>query len=346
MAQNSIKSVVERVVTVAKAAGKAYGVSFGTVIGRNPDGSLNVDPGTGGCVRVVGSQNARVGDRVPLGTEPALGTLTQLDPIYLAVDPPVVGCPTDPRDIPPDGPPLLIPGEDMEAMAYQNQSSWESRNEDQGVESYGIGGSGAYISKHGVFSLTTGTVSVSSVYDHDAGDVFGNRRVFIRVPLASVAPGKLILSAKLQLTIGTIFNSAGKALCVVTVSSAFVEPILTTPPQMSNWALVQNDALHLMGSVQIPNSVVAYTVGNTLTVLEIPLNRVAATKYINDAVSAGQNYLDMAILMLDDVSNMPPPSPVSPHTVGTEKQYGLTINFDTVNYVAFKPRLVITFGSL
>lgn len=47
-----------------------------TIISRNPDGTLNVDDGRGGCQRVVAQQNLRVGERARVGAAPEVGVTT------------------------------------------------------------------------------------------------------------------------------------------------------------------------------------------------------------------------------------------------------------------------------
>lgn len=46
---------------------------WGTVLSRNPDGTLNLDDGKGGCVLVVPPTNARVGDRVRVAKNAIVG---------------------------------------------------------------------------------------------------------------------------------------------------------------------------------------------------------------------------------------------------------------------------------
>jgi hypothetical protein len=128
---NEIKNFVDQVVSVSKGVAAKSGVRFGTVMSRNPDGTLNVDPGDGGCVRVLGPENVRRGDRVAIGTEPAVGTLTELDPLFFAIPAPVEGCPTDPRDIP-TSPVVQAVVSGANIIASAGLTTWAERDTDLG----------------------------------------------------------------------------------------------------------------------------------------------------------------------------------------------------------------------
>jgi hypothetical protein len=80
-----------------KTAIKNSPIIEGTVISRNPDGTLNVDDGKGGCLRQAPAANVRVGQRIRLGVEPALGQTTNLSQVSLTIDASTVPCPDDPR---------------------------------------------------------------------------------------------------------------------------------------------------------------------------------------------------------------------------------------------------------
>lgn len=98
MSTPAVRDIARRVAEVAKrTAIQQSPIVEGTVIGRNPDGSLVVDTGTGGCARVAPRANVRVGERIRLGTEPALGRQTNLQQISVVISPSSIPCPDDPR---------------------------------------------------------------------------------------------------------------------------------------------------------------------------------------------------------------------------------------------------------
>lgn len=99
MSDPSVKDIVRRIADVAKrTAIQQSPIVEGTVIGRNPDGSLVVYDGRGGCMRLAPKANVRVGERIRLGTEPALGRQTNLQQIDVTISPSSAPCPDDPRD--------------------------------------------------------------------------------------------------------------------------------------------------------------------------------------------------------------------------------------------------------
>jgi hypothetical protein len=106
-----IRRLITQITGVAKkAAEQASGTeTTGTVISRNPDGSLNVDLGDGGCARTIPSRNVKIGEQIILGLEPSIGKTTNLSPLNHTVQPPTELCPVDPR-LPPRLPPLGPPG--------------------------------------------------------------------------------------------------------------------------------------------------------------------------------------------------------------------------------------------
>lgn len=102
MPSPSIRHVREHVANIArKTAEQVNPIVQGTVLSRNPDGSLNVDDGRGGCVRVAPRGNYRVGQKVVLGTEPGIGQQTNLPVVTVTLGPSQIPCPSDPRF--PDG---------------------------------------------------------------------------------------------------------------------------------------------------------------------------------------------------------------------------------------------------
>lgn len=96
MSNENIRKVIDRVATVSRRiAIQQNPVVLGTVLSRNPDGSLNVDDGKGGCARVAPKANVRIGQKIALGLEPAIGQQTSLQTQYITIEPPSVPCPTD-----------------------------------------------------------------------------------------------------------------------------------------------------------------------------------------------------------------------------------------------------------
>jgi hypothetical protein len=93
------RHVTRRIAEVArKTAVQVNPIVEGTVVSRNPDGSLNVLVPGGGCQRVAPRANVRVGQKIKLGTEPSLGSQTNLPLVTVTLSPSTVPCPGDPRD--------------------------------------------------------------------------------------------------------------------------------------------------------------------------------------------------------------------------------------------------------
>lgn len=60
-----IKLITKRITTMTyQAIDRKAQFIWGNVLSRNPDGTLNVDDGRGGCVLIVPPANARTGDRI------------------------------------------------------------------------------------------------------------------------------------------------------------------------------------------------------------------------------------------------------------------------------------------
>ena len=98
MASRAIRNAVLSVAAIAKkTAIQQSPLTTGTVIARNPDGTLVVSDGKGGCLRQAPKANVRVGQKIVLGTEPSLGQETDLPLVTLTVDPSSKPCLTDPR---------------------------------------------------------------------------------------------------------------------------------------------------------------------------------------------------------------------------------------------------------
>lgn len=93
------RQLTERVTEIARRTNRQQAqIVEGTVIGRNPDGTLVVDDGRGGCLRQAPKANVRVGQRIKLGLEPSLGQQTNLPQVTLTYDPSTAPCPHDPRE--------------------------------------------------------------------------------------------------------------------------------------------------------------------------------------------------------------------------------------------------------
>lgn len=100
MPENYLQTIVERVTEIArKTAVNVNPVVQATVLSPNPDGSYNVDDGTGGCARVarLGNQLVQCGQTVMLGLEPQIGTVTNLCQQQVAVPPSTRPCPVERR---------------------------------------------------------------------------------------------------------------------------------------------------------------------------------------------------------------------------------------------------------
>lgn len=98
MVDRNIRLLTQRIAEVAKrTAIQQSPLVTGTVLSRNPDGSLNVSTPLGACQRVAPRANVRIGQQIVLGLEPALGTQTSLPSVSVTVDPSALPCPTDVR---------------------------------------------------------------------------------------------------------------------------------------------------------------------------------------------------------------------------------------------------------
>lgn len=119
-----LRQLTQRIADVAKKTTiQNSPIVQGTVLSRNPDGTLNVDDGRGGCIRQAPAANVRVGEKINLGVEPALGTQTSLPQVTLTLTPSTVPCPTDPRPACEDligapCPPLIEENVSLEANAF------------------------------------------------------------------------------------------------------------------------------------------------------------------------------------------------------------------------------------
>jgi hypothetical protein len=220
---NDVKKVVERIAKVAKGAADAVAVTFGTVLSRNPDGSLNVDDGRGGCVRVMPAANVRVGQKIPIGTEPQIGTTTQLETRYVVVEP-LGGCPADPRLDPTPTAPL-----DALTVRWTGENTriptWADRSTDYGTHVSG--------------PSTTVAAAMRAYAQYRADGILICRRGFAEFPTAGLIPeGSELTSASLFFSISTgslpQVDSAGKTFSysdgdVVVVPSVAPHFGLSTP---------------------------------------------------------------------------------------------------------------------
>jgi hypothetical protein len=93
-----IRDAVANIAAVARKTAKQLSpILEVTVLSRNPDGSLNVDDGLGGCQRIAAAANVRIGQKIRLGTEPSIGQQTNLPSVTLSISPSTKPCPTDGR---------------------------------------------------------------------------------------------------------------------------------------------------------------------------------------------------------------------------------------------------------
>jgi len=71
---DQIKLITRRITTMTyQAIDRKAQFIWGTVLSRNPDGTLNVDDGRGGCVLIVPPSNARTGDRISVDLGALIG---------------------------------------------------------------------------------------------------------------------------------------------------------------------------------------------------------------------------------------------------------------------------------
>lgn len=95
-----VQQIAERVAEIAKkVATETSPVRIGTVLSVNPDGSVNVDDGAGGCARVanVGNQVVTCGSTIVLGLEPQVGQTTDLCQVQFTIDASGKDCPVEDR---------------------------------------------------------------------------------------------------------------------------------------------------------------------------------------------------------------------------------------------------------
>jgi hypothetical protein len=98
--RDPIQGIVEEVRRIADATARSVvGVTTGTVLSRNPDGSIVVDDGSGGCARVanISNQQTQCGSQVILGVEPAIGQQLTICPVSVTITSSTVPCPIDDR---------------------------------------------------------------------------------------------------------------------------------------------------------------------------------------------------------------------------------------------------------
>jgi hypothetical protein len=101
MPEDYVQKIAERVAEIAKKVVETQSpVRVGTVLSVNPDGSVNVDDGQGGCAIVsnVGTQVVTCGSTVMLGLEPKVGNTTDLCQVQFAINSSSKGCPIETRE--------------------------------------------------------------------------------------------------------------------------------------------------------------------------------------------------------------------------------------------------------
>lgn len=193
------QKIIEKVANVARQVSRQQNpIVSGTVISKNQDGSLNVNDGQGGCVRVARKMAAHIGDRVTLGTEPALGTITNLPEIDIVIPPSTLECPSDPRD--PDPPPIDAPPLTALTIRYtgHNESfpTWADRGTDYGT--------------HGSGPSTSVDSGMRAYSEYRSDGILICRRGFCEFPTAGILPANAILSAatlKFSVSAGSIWTS-------------------------------------------------------------------------------------------------------------------------------------------
>jgi len=97
---DKFQEIAERFAAIAKTvATQANPIRLATVIGVNPDGSVRVDTGDGGCANVasVGNQVVTCGATVVLGLEPNIGNTTDLCQVQFTINSSSKGCPIETR---------------------------------------------------------------------------------------------------------------------------------------------------------------------------------------------------------------------------------------------------------
>jgi hypothetical protein len=204
-APKAINRLVDRVTTIAKRAAAANGIQYGIVQSRNPDGSLNVRPiGAAGCVRVVGKQNSRVGDKVPITNQPSIGSTTSLQEYDFNAPPSDLSCPEDPRTDPKTPPvTLTIPHET--AFVSSQVGDWAKR-EDPGKDANATLPF-PHSENYSVIGATGSFFKIGSDYDNQFGQIppFGPGpyncfRTFLGFDLSALDPNIIIDSVDISAT--------------------------------------------------------------------------------------------------------------------------------------------------
>lgn len=269
-------------------------VVVGTVISRNPDGSLNVDDGKGGCLRRAPSQNVMVGDKVTLGTEPNIGTTTNLDTQYLTLLAPSI-CPVD------DTPPDTETHTPTVTEATENLFAWADKDTVLTTSSSGVPGTVKFTPSFAA------AVNSRSVYTAPFGsplDSFQNNRSYFTIPI-SATPGAAIVSGGFHSKI-TVIGHAPVRLHLV-ASGALNDPVVA-----SDLPLIDFTSL---GSAVTPSSVLS---ASPWTAFDFDLNEDGL-----DAVKAAlpSGFIRVALITQYDLDGTPPPALV-PHSLGTFQFYG------------------------
>jgi hypothetical protein len=242
-AQQLVRSISD---VASKTAAKVSPIRTVTVISRNPDGSLNVDDGLGGCQRIAPKANVRIGQKITLGTEPAIGTQTNLPLLTLSIDPSSKPCPDDQRGcIPSPGFPCPAPQSDpfLRAVAGVFALRWDDINSPGytilGPDDPPPGRSSTWSNRlapaagvihsdpnREVFSFssrrsTSYTPASPTGADAPFADqfYFGCHRVFIEFDTSTLPIGATVLSANLQLVIAPNLPISDGAASIIVVPS-------------------------------------------------------------------------------------------------------------------------------
>lgn len=229
------RQVVSRIADIAsRTASKANPIKTGTVVGRNPDGSLVVSDGRGGCLRQAPKANVRVGQTITLGLEPALGQQTNLPLATFTLQPTTVPCPGDDRrcDQIPGGPGCFVEGS-VGILFVAGSSQMISYSKSAGS---GLAWSDRLIPAPSTLFYSTSTNrtllnEADSITDDSSLDQVQCSRIFLRFDLSAVPSDATITEAKLRLAL-----SGNASLTLRTDTAASVMVALSTALGVDKYA--------------------------------------------------------------------------------------------------------------
>lgn len=314
---SDLDRVIRHITTVArKSAQQVNPVLMATVLSRNPDGTLNVDDGKGGCARRAAPANVKIGDKIPLGTEPGIGTTTGLVSRYFII---ANTGPCPPQDIPTKPLPIAnASGE--ERISSGGILDWANRDAIQGnglpnncTTWFGERNTVSFTNVSGVIGgggdvHSTLKRKVTGACTHQIMYNMGRTWVVFDMS-ASGAPTSGIVTARLKLSLLASTASLNNKRVVVLLGLLGPSDIPITVSEMDAF-----DRQRVLGSFPINGH--ATGVGSYGVVVDLDLA----------GIEAFPDPFSLCLMTEDDWSGTPPPTPVS---VTDNVIYGDTLGFYT-----------------